>query len=76
MTTSDARKILEQIKDKPAKSMKFKKHNLPKKRKTGANSKKCRRCGRTGGHISRYGLNLCRQCFREIASKLGFKKYN
>ena len=33
------------------------------------------RCGRTGAHIRRYGLHLCRQCFREHATDLGFKQY-
>ncbi len=28
------------------------------------------------GHVAKYGLNLCRQCFRDIASKIGFKKYD
>jgi len=28
-----------------------------------------------GKSIRRYGLNLCRQCFREIAEDLGFKKF-
>lgn len=37
----------------------------------------CRRCGKTnGGIITRQNLNYCRQCFREVAEKLGFKKYN
>jgi small subunit ribosomal protein S14 len=76
MTTSDARKVLKQIGNKPGKYLKFKKHNLPKKRETGKNAKKCRRCGRAGGHIGKYGLSLCRQCFRETALKLGFKKYS
>ncbi|MFH1506411.1 MAG: 30S ribosomal protein S14 [archaeon] len=49
---------------------------MPKERKFGKNSKKCSRCGRTGAHVGKYGLELCRQCFREIAAKLGFKKYN
>lgn len=35
----------------------------------------CRRCGRTGGVIRKYNLYYCRQCFREIAKKIGFKKY-
>ncbi|MFH1771055.1 MAG: 30S ribosomal protein S14 [archaeon] len=61
---------------KPAKFLKFQKHNLPKKRNSGKNTKKCRRCGRTGAHISKYGLKLCRQCFRDIALKLGFKKFS
>ncbi|MFP3240930.1 MAG: 30S ribosomal protein S14, partial [Caldivirga sp.] len=25
--------------------------------------------------IRRYGLMLCRRCFREVAPQLGFKKY-
>ena len=36
----------------------------------------CQRCGRKRGIIRRYGLHLCRQCFREIAPELGFKKYS
>ena len=76
MTTSDYRKVFKQLKVKPAKLAKYKKHNSPKKRTTGFNLKKCRRCGRTKSHISKYGLTLCRQCFREIATKIGFKKYS
>ncbi|MFH1589770.1 MAG: 30S ribosomal protein S14 [archaeon] len=56
--------------------MKYLKHNVPKKRKSGENIKKCIRCGRTGAHISKYGMQICRQCFRESAIQLGFKKYN
>jgi small subunit ribosomal protein S14 len=26
--------------------------------------------------IRSYGLVLCRQCFREVAEKLGFRKYD
>jgi len=26
--------------------------------------------------IRKYGIYLCRQCFREIAKKMGFEKYN
>jgi small subunit ribosomal protein S14 len=25
--------------------------------------------------VRRYGLRLCRQCFRDTAPELGFKKY-
>lgn len=75
MTTSDHTKTLQQIEQKPAKMAKYKKHNVPKDRKFGENTKKCKRCGRTGAHIAKYGLNLCRQCFRETATDLGFKKY-
>ncbi|MFH1455540.1 MAG: 30S ribosomal protein S14 [archaeon] len=52
------------------------KHNAPKKRKFGINSRPCRHCGRVGGHIQKYGLHLCRQCFRDYAHKLGFKKFH
>lgn len=76
MTTSDYRKAFKQLANKPAKLQKFMKHNAPKKRTTGIALKKCQRCGRTGAHISKYNLHLCRQCFREIATKLGFKKYD
>jgi small subunit ribosomal protein S14 len=36
----------------------------------------CERCGRKRGLVRRYGLRLCRQCFREIAPELGFEKYS
>ena len=35
----------------------------------------CLRCGRKRGIVRRYDLHLCRQCFREVAQDLGFKKY-
>ncbi|MBR9677643.1 30S ribosomal protein S14 [Candidatus Woesearchaeota archaeon] len=53
---------------------KYNKHNKPKTRSCGKNLKKCRRCERRGAHIASYGLGLCRQCFREIATSIGFKK--
>ena len=36
----------------------------------------CVLCDRKRGLVRRYGLNLCRQCFRDKASELGFKKYD
>ena len=36
----------------------------------------CRRCGRRRGMIRRHGLRLCRQCFRDVAPDIGFKKYS
>lgn len=36
----------------------------------------CHRCGRRRGIVRRYGMHLCRQCFREIAEEIGFKKYS
>ena len=35
-----------------------------------------RRCGRRRGLIRRHGLPLCRQCFRDVATNIGFKKYS
>jgi len=76
MTTSNYTKVFKQLRSKPAKLSKFIKHNAPKKRSCGDMHRKCRRCGRTGAHIQGYGLKLCRQCFRDIAKEIGFKKYN
>ncbi|HDR53506.1 MAG TPA: 30S ribosomal protein S14 [archaeon] len=44
-------------------------------RKFSVGSRRCDRCGNYGSHIRSFGLNMCRQCFREIAPKLGFRKY-
>ncbi|OIO41791.1 30S ribosomal protein S14 [Candidatus Pacearchaeota archaeon CG10_big_fil_rev_8_21_14_0_10_31_9] len=52
------------------------KHNKPKDRKFGIAAQKCERCGRYGARVSQYGLNFCRQCFREVAEDVGFKKYS
>ncbi len=76
MTASDWRKILKQLRKKPAVMQKFLKHCKPKDRKFGTSAKKCERCGRFGARVNQYGLNLCRQCFREMAVELGFKKYS
>ncbi len=65
-----------QITGKPVKLAKFLKFSAPKDRKFGRNAAQCRRCGKTEGLISKYGLHYCRQCFREEADKLGFKKYD
>ncbi|KAJ1026805.1 hypothetical protein NDA16_002102 [Ustilago loliicola] len=36
----------------------------------------CRRvCANQGGIIRKYGLVICRQCFRERAGQIGFHKY-
>ena len=36
----------------------------------------CRRCDRNQGLVGKYDINLCRQCFREVARDMGFKKYS
>lgn len=46
-----------------------------KTRKFGKGARPCRRCGQFGPVIQKYNLMLCRQCFREVAPKMGFKKF-
>ena len=76
MTASDWSKVLKQLKGKSVVMNKFIRHCKPKIRKNGIAVMKCERCGRFGAHIKQYNLNLCRQCFREIAEEIGFKKYS
>ena len=75
MTAKNYTKVFKQLKARPAKLAKFKKHNRPKKKNFGIGSRKCKRCGRYGAHVSKYSLELCRQCFREIATQIGFRRY-
>lgn len=76
MTTSDWKKAFKQLKAKPTIWKKYLKHNAPKERTTGYGKYRCEQCGRFGGRVAKYGLTLCRCCFREIATKIGFKKYS
>ena len=76
MTYSENTKAFTQLKIKPAIQKKWIKHNSPKKRKCGVARKRCRRCGRIRANISKYGIKMCRQCFREKANSIGFKKFN
>ncbi len=46
-----------------------------KVRKYGKGSRWCRRCGQYTAIIQKYDLLFCRQCFREVAKRIGFKKY-
>ncbi|KID74475.1 40S ribosomal protein S29, partial [Metarhizium brunneum ARSEF 3297] len=43
-------------------------------REFGKGSRQCRVCAHQAGLIRKYGLNLCRQCFRERAAQIGFQK--
>ncbi|XP_047537032.1 40S ribosomal protein S29 isoform X1 [Vanessa atalanta] len=43
-------------------------------RRYGQGSRSCRACSNRHGLIRKYGLNICRQCFREYAHDIGFKK--
>ena len=49
------------------------KYRIPR---AGEPGKYCEICGRNRGLVKKYGLCLCRQCFKARAEKLGFKKYN
>ncbi len=76
MVASDYKKVFKQLNAKPVVKNKYIKHNKPKERTTGITKMKCEKCGRFGAHIKSYGLNFCRQCFREIAVEIGFTKYS
>lgn len=45
-------------------------------RKHGRGAQACRRCGNRDAIIQKYNIYLCRQCFREVALMMGFRKYN
>lgn len=70
-------KVIKQVENNKVKLARFIKFNKPIDRKFGKATRKCRKCGRAGlGVIHKYGLYYCRQCFREEAEKLGFRKYD
>lgn len=76
MSSSNHEKVFKQLKVKPWILKKFKKHNAPKDRSCGINTKKCTRCGRRRAVLGQYGLNVCRQCFRENSKEFGFTQYS
>jgi small subunit ribosomal protein S29e len=45
-------------------------------RNYGKGSRGCRMCGHKNGLVRKYGINCCRQCFREYATELGWTKYH
>jgi ribosomal protein S14 len=47
-----------------------------KNKKLDSRNLKCLVCGTNRGVIHKYGLNICRRCFREDALSIGFKKYS
>lgn len=67
--------LIKPLLKKPEKRKRFEKFNMPKKRVFGKSLHPCIKCTRTRGVIRKYGLQYCRQCFREEAEKIGFKKY-
>jgi len=46
--------------------------NLLEEKKT----RHCRVCGNRKALIRKYNLNVCRRCFKDIAEKLNFKKFD
>ncbi|KAL8817045.1 MAG: hypothetical protein Q9191_008222, partial [Dirinaria sp. TL-2023a] len=40
----------------------------------GKGARACRVCTHKAGLIRKYGLNICRQCFREKSADIGFTK--
>ncbi|MBU3905332.1 MAG: 30S ribosomal protein S14 [Nanoarchaeota archaeon] len=49
--------------------------SVKKLRKFGRGTIECRQCHKRRGVIRQYGLLYCRNCFREVAKSLGFKKF-
>lgn len=41
----------------------------------GKGKRKCKVCGSSRALIRSYKLNVCRRCFREVGSAIGFEKY-
>ena len=74
MTSKHYSKAYTQLKNKPAKWLKYQKHNKPKKRSCGKARFPCKITGSKRGVIRKYGLQICRRTFRLNATKLGFKK--
>ncbi|ATZ52325.1 putative 40s ribosomal protein [Botrytis fragariae] len=48
---------------------------MSRPRTYGKGSRECRVCTHKAGLIRKYGLNICRQCFREKAADIGFVKH-
>jgi len=44
-------------------------------RNYGKDSRACRVCHSKRGVIQKYGMNVCRKCFKENTEIMGFKKY-
>jgi len=38
--------------------------------------RRCRVCGTRAAVIRKYGLLVCRRCFKEIAERVGFRKFD
>ena len=69
-------RVRKSIENKPIKLARYEKFNKARVRKHGKITHPCRKCNKKAGVIRKYGLMYCRQCFREQAEKLGFRKYD
>lgn len=47
-----------------------------KNAKIDAKNLRCSICRTHKGLIHKYNLNICRRCFREVAERIGFRKYS
>jgi small subunit ribosomal protein S14 len=56
--------------------MSAKKERTKQRKKSGKGNRTCVRCGTHQAIIRKYGLNMCRRCFRETAETIGFRKYS
>ncbi|VDO11543.1 unnamed protein product [Rodentolepis nana] len=54
--------------------MGFENINYGHPKNNGQGSRCCRVCSNHHGLIRKYGLNMCRQCFRQYCSIIGFRK--
>ncbi|BEI84952.1 hypothetical protein CcaverHIS002_0503530 [Cutaneotrichosporon cavernicola] len=45
-------------------------------RNYGKGSRQCRVCAHRAGLVRKWGLDMCRQCFREKSKAMGFVKFN
>ena len=75
MTAKDWKKTFKPIAHKIAESTRMLKFNKPTEKRCGRGKRICEICGRRGGLIRRYSLNICRQCFRDVAKDIGFNKF-
>ncbi|MFA5302956.1 MAG: 30S ribosomal protein S14 [Candidatus Nanoarchaeia archaeon] len=75
MTAKDWKKTFDTISHKKAESGRMLKFNKPDEKKFGRGKRVCDICGRRGALIRRYSLNICRQCFRDVARDIGFNKF-
>ncbi|MBN2250550.1 MAG: 30S ribosomal protein S14 [Candidatus Altiarchaeota archaeon] len=49
---------------------------VKKNDKIDARNLRCSICKAHRGMIHKYKLNICRRCFREVAYRIGFRKYS